>query len=201
MKVVVLLLLTAVFLTACASPEAARQTSSSADTVKSQPQPKSTATQLGEAAKTPLADLNLMRPEIPPVLVAAQKGPYALPKDPSCSALAAEIQALDAVLGTDLDIPPAPDTPSVIKRSTEFVSNAAFDALRGAAEGLIPYRSWVRKLTGAERHSREAAAAITAGMVRRSYLKGLGQAIGCEAPAAPRKQPEPCEGRPGPQAN
>jgi hypothetical protein len=181
-------------LTACAAPEAARQTPASAgttaETETARPQPKSTATQLTEAAKTPLGDLNLLRPDIPPVLVAAQKGPYALPKDPSCSALAAEIRALDAVLGADLDIPPEPDTPSVIKRSTEFVSDAAFDALRGAAEGVIPYRGWVRKLTGAERHSKEVAAAIAAGTVRRSYLKGLGQAIGCQAPAAPRKPPE-----------
>jgi hypothetical protein len=58
--------------------------------------------------------------------------------------------------------------------------------VRGAAQGIVPYRSWVRKLSGAERYSKEVAAAITAGGVRRSYLKGFGQAGGCPAPAAPR---------------
>lgn len=47
-------------------------------------------------------------------------------------------------------------------------------------------RSWVRKLTGAEKYAREVEASIAAGTIRRSYLKGLGQAAGCEAPAAPR---------------
>jgi hypothetical protein len=45
----------------------------------------------------------------------------------------------------------------------------------------------VRKLTGAERYSREVAAAISAGTIRRAYLKGLGASAGCDAPAAPRK--------------
>lgn len=50
---------------------------------------------------------------------------------------------------------------------------------------MIPFRGWVRKLTGAERYSRKVSAAIAAGAIRRAYLKGLGQAAGCEAPAAP----------------
>jgi hypothetical protein len=45
----------------------------------------------------------------------------------------------------------------------------------------------VRKLSGAERYERKVAAAIAAGSVRRAYLKGLGQAAGCAAPAAPRR--------------
>ena len=43
----------------------------------------------------------------------------------------------------------------------------------------------MRKLDGAERHSKEVAAAIAAGSVRRAFLKGVGQTLGCEAPAAP----------------
>jgi hypothetical protein len=50
---------------------------------------------------------------------------------------------------------------------------------------VVPFRSWVRKLSGAERYSRDVSAAIAAGIVRRSYLKGVGQVRGCEAPAAP----------------
>lgn len=65
---------------------------------------------------------------------------------------------------------------------------------------MIPFRGWVRKLTGAERYSRKVSAAIAAGAIRRAYLKGLGQAAGCAAPAAPRTAParpaEPPETRP-----
>jgi hypothetical protein len=142
----------------------------------------SAPTEAGKAAATPLNDLNVVRADIPPVLVAAQKAPYALPADRGCAALAADVQALDAVLGADLDAPSTAANPSLIERG-------ATDALRGAAEGVIPFRGWVRMLTGAERYSREVAAAIAAGTVRRAYLKGLAQAAACGAPAAPRAAP------------
>ena len=38
------------------------------------------------AAATPLTDLNLLRDEIPEVLLKAQKKPYATPEDQSCGA-------------------------------------------------------------------------------------------------------------------
>jgi hypothetical protein len=132
-----------------------------------------------DAAATPLSDLNVVRAEIPPVLAAAQKAPYALPAERGCVALGAEIQLLDAALGADLDTTERGHNPSLVERGVG-------DALKNTAEGVIPFRGWVRKLTGAERYSREVAAAIAAGTVRRAYLKGLGSAAGCAAPAAPR---------------
>jgi hypothetical protein len=141
---------------------------------------------VGQAASTPLSDLNLVRAEIPPVLAAAQRAPYAPPAERSCSALAADVQALDAVLGADLDAPPRGDDPGLIERSGGVVGDAAVGAVRRTAEDVVPFRGWVRKLTGAERHAREVQAAATAGTIRRAYLKGLAQAAGCAPPAAPR---------------
>lgn len=138
-----------------------------------------------EAATTPLSDLNLVNAKIPPVLADARKDAYKPPAGVACTAIADEVAQLDAVLGADLDVPPSPDRPSLIERGGGLVGDTAVGALKGAAEGVIPFRGWVRKLTGAERHSREVAAAIAAGAVRRAYLKGLGQARGCSAPAAP----------------
>jgi hypothetical protein len=129
-----------------------------------------------DAATTPLSDLNLVKAEIPPVLAEALKAPYRPPAAPGCEAIAAEVSQLEVVLGADLDVPPSPHRPSLIERG----SSAA-----GEAAGVIPFRGWVRRLSGAERYSREVAAAIAAGAVRRSYLKGVGQARGCAAPAAP----------------
>lgn len=157
-----------------------------------------TETQIMEAAATPLSDLNIVRAEIPPTLLAALKDPYGRPADGSCTGIAAEIRALDAVLGADLDTPVTPVNPNLIPHSldalvqqgAELASEAAMGAavgtVRGAATSIVPYRSWVRKLSGAERYSKEVAAAIAAGGVRRSYLKGFGQATGCPVPAAPR---------------
>lgn len=140
-----------------------------------------------DAALSPLNDLNLVHRDIPPALIAAQKGPFALPADQSCANLTVQVAAIDAVLGADLDIPPTDANPGLIPRGQEAATKSTVGALRGTAEGLIPYRGWVRKLSGAERYSREVAAAISAGIVRRAFLKGLGQAAGCQAPAAPHR--------------
>jgi hypothetical protein len=145
---------------------------------------------VGQAVTTPLSDLNLVQAPIPAVLKEAHKSPYAHPADTSCEQLARQVQALDEVLGTDLDAPPTASNPGLVERGTKEAGNAAAGALKSAAEGIVPFRGWVRKLSGAERYSKEVAAAIAAGTVRRAYLKGLGEARGCAAPAAPQ-HPEP----------
>ncbi len=142
---------------------------------------------VADAATTPLSDLNLVKAEIPPVLAEALKAPYRPPAEAGCDVIAAEVTQLEAVLGADLDVPPSAARPSLLERGGTAAGDAAVGALRGAAEGVIPFRGWVRKLSGAERYSREVAAAIAAGSVRRSYLKGVGQARGCAAPAAPAR--------------
>lgn len=164
--------LLAFVLCACTSPEPART-------------PAAAENRFAQAATAPLNDLNVVRAEIPAVLAAAQKAPYEPPSERSCAVLTTEVMALDAVLGADLDLPATPNNAGLVERGSSAVGNVAADALRSAAEGLIPFRSWVRKLSGAERYSKEVAAAIAAGTVRRSFLKGMGLAIGCQAPAAP----------------
>ena len=134
----------------------------------------------------PLTDLNIVRAEIPKVLQAARATPYAPPADLSCAALATEIRALDAVLGADLDSAETRDNPSLLERGGDAASNAVVGAVRDTTEGVVPFRGWVRKLSGAERYARKVSASIAAGAVRRAYLKGLGQAAGCAVPAAPR---------------
>lgn len=141
--------------------------------------------QLAGAAATPLNDLNLLHAKIPAALLSALKAPYAPPVDPTCAGLAVEIQALDAALGEDLDAPKGPG-PSLAERGRAELDEAAVGAVKSSAEALIPFRGWVRKLTGAERASRQVTKAIAAGIVRRAYLKGLGQGQGCPPPAAPR---------------
>lgn len=132
-------------------------------------------------AATPLSDLNLVNAPIPEILAAAQRGPYALPAAPDCPALDAEIKALDEALGPDLDAPPSEAHRGLLERGTEATSGAAIAALQRTAEGVIPFRGWVRKLTGAERYSKRVAAAITAGGVRRAFLKGVRAARTCAA--------------------
>jgi hypothetical protein len=131
------------------------------------------------AATAPLSDLNLVNAPIPEVLVVAQRAPYAQPASTGCGALVADIRALDEVLGADLDTPPTDANPGLVDRAGALVVDQATSSLRRTAEGVIPFRSWVRKLTGAERYSRQVSAAIAAGTVRRAFLKGVAVAQGC----------------------
>ncbi len=155
-----------------------------------QPTPKN-SDRISGAVTAPLSDLNLVRSEIPLALRQAMKAPYAAPQPLDCPTLAAQVLALDAALGPDLDAPVNPAKASLIERGTDAASKAAVGALRSTAEGLVPFRSWVRKASGAERHAKEVAAAIAAGTVNRAFLKGLGQSLGCAAPASPAKPPMP----------
>ena len=144
-----------------------------------------TGTDIAQAVSTPLSDLNLVNAPIPPVLLDAQRAPYGEPGDGTCAGLSTAVVALDAVLGPDLDVPTAPNNPGLVERGAGLVGQAATQSVRGAAESVVPFRTWIRKLSGAERYSRDVAAAIAAGIVRRAYLKGVGQVRGCSAPAAP----------------
>jgi hypothetical protein len=148
--------------------------------------PDKVAKEVHDGASAPLTDLNLVRADIPPVLAAAAKAPYAAPEIRSCSALAAEIVELDAALGADLDTPVTSVNPSLIERGVNLATDAAARQVRSVTTVVVPYRGWVRKLSGAEKYSKEVSAAIASGTVRRAYLKGLGRAENCQAPAAPR---------------
>jgi hypothetical protein len=132
-----------------------------------------------DAASTPLRDLNVVRAKIPDVLRDAQKQPYLAPTDQSCSALRADVRALDEALGPDLDAPASASNPRLIERANKAADDAAVDALQGAAEGVVPFRGWVRQLSGAERYSKKVASAIAAGAVRRGFLRGLIVARDC----------------------
>ncbi|HSV71030.1 MAG TPA: hypothetical protein VLI72_13035 [Methylibium sp.] len=132
-----------------------------------------------DAATSPLADLNLTRTEIPDLLLAAQAAPYALPPVTGCEALGEAIAALDEVLGPDLDAPRDEAERSMVERGSEAVGDAAVGALQGAAQGVLPFRGWLRKLSGADKHSREVSAAIAAGRARRAFIKGLRVGLAC----------------------
>lgn len=130
-------------------------------------------------AVQPLNDLNVMQDDIPANLLAVQHAPYAPPRD--CAAIAAEIDGLDAVLGPDLDTVPLQDQGAIISEKT--AGDAALNAVRDAAVGWIPFRGVVRTVSGADRHARRLRDAILAGTVRRAYLKGYREKLGCSAPA------------------
>lgn len=141
------------------------------------------------AAVAPLKDLNIMRQGIPPILLQAISNPYDPPRPLSCRVVTAQVRALTAALGADFDEPDTPQAPSLTQKS----GRVALAVIHGAAETLLPFAGFVRTLSGAQRHDQLVIEAITAGSVRRGYLKGLGEAIRCRPPAVPLHplQPRP----------
>lgn len=133
------------------------------------------------AAQSPLRDFNVVRTKIPPILLEVMHDPYERPMPSTCRRIADLVRPLDEALGVDLDQIPAGEDEDLLDRGKTI----SYGVMAGVASSFIPFRGGVRMLTGAERHDRLVAAAITSGNVRRAYLKGLGEAKGCNPPATP----------------
>ena len=128
-----------------------------------------------DIARTPLEDLNIDRDEIPAVLLEAARYPYSRETLDDCDAIIAEIARIDTVLGPDYDFLERPEG--------ELMPGSMAKGLVGS---LIPFRGIVREITGAAAEERDLLYAISAGMARRGFLKGLGTGRGCDYPATPR---------------
>ena len=115
--------------------------------------------------------LDLASDPIPPILIQARKSPYALTNTGSCERIGQEMALLNGALGEDYDTSTARARPA---------GNEG-DVL---AE-LIPFRGVFREVSGASRKEREFQEAISAGLMRRAYLKGRGEQMGCSYPSRP----------------
>jgi hypothetical protein len=162
------------FLAACATPEPPPGRIVTSD--------QANRSGLAGAASAPLRDVNLMRTEIPSVLLDALADPYERPRPFTCAQYIALVRPLDEALGPDFDVPTADDASLVRKANDMALGGAA-----SVAQDIVPFRGWVRRLSGAQRHDALVSAAITAGASRRAYLKGLGEARNCRTPAIPRR--------------
>lgn len=138
-----------------------------------------------EAATQPLSDLNVRREQIPLVLLQARSNPYDRRNLNRCSTIAAEVRRLDEALGPDRDEPSLPDGSTLSERMQDEIASAALRAIQDATTDFIPYRSWIRALSGAQARSREVQDAVEAGRLRRAFLKGLGMKENCAPPASP----------------
>ncbi len=129
---------------------------------------------VSDVALTPLSDLNLRRDPIPPILIWARENPYANDGMDECENIRVGIGDLDAVLGDDVDA------------QTEEEQRLTVTGVAQSAVGMfIPFRGIIREISGANSHEYEFRQAIAAGLMRRAYLKGLGEARDCPYPARP----------------
>ncbi len=138
-----------------------------------------------DAVTAPLDDLNLKKRQVPDLLLRAKAAPYDLNGLDHCEAIAAEVGRLDAVLGPDLEEAPPPDARSRGRKAASQAHSIAVDVVQDRTRSLLPFRGWIRKLTGANRNQVRFEQAVRAGEVRRGYLKGVGMQKNCRPPAAP----------------
>ncbi len=139
---------------------------------------KSANDAMGDAVSSPLADLNVKKNEIPPLLLEIRDDPYNVTGIRTCQTIIAEVQRLDDVLGPDVDRIEMDSKDRKRKESAAAVT-------KGAITSLIPFRFLIREVSGARSAEKDYREAIYAGVIRRSFLKGYGQARRCRAPGRP----------------
>ena len=110
-----------------------------------------------DVAKTPLTDLNIGNGDIPELLERARAAPYDTTDLKGCRQILDAVDALDAVLGEDLDTAEA-------KGRTVDAGRVA----QWAVGSFIPFRGLIREISGAKAHERKLNDAIIAGMMRRA---------------------------------
>jgi hypothetical protein len=126
----------------------------------------------GKIASQPAKDVGIDKDEIPAVLTRAVENPYAPPPSRSCAGLNAALKELNAVLGADF---------TVGKDANENRTGKIAEAVgKTVVNSLIPFRGLVREISGAAPAERRLQAAVTAGIARRGYLRGLAAAKGCK---------------------
>jgi hypothetical protein len=139
-----------------------------------------------KVATSPLKDVGVVKDKIPPILLEARSATYALPAPLTCKTIFDAVDALNTELAPDLDNP-----------ETQVKSGmSAAEIGETVIHGLTPMRSWVRKLSGAEKNDNEVRQAVLAGSVRRGYLKGVGLGMACQPPAAPLRVTLPAAPKP-----
>jgi hypothetical protein len=139
---------------------------------------------VGTAAKRPFQDLNMMQDPIPLVLLRAELDPYSAKGLTSCDVLMNRVAELDLALGPDLDAP-ADHPKSKVTEDAGLAAAAALEAAAAAAEGFMPVRSVVKRVSGASKYEAHVKHAILAGTERRTFLKAIGAMHNCSWPAAP----------------
>jgi hypothetical protein len=141
----------------------------------------------GNIVRQPARDVGIEKEKIPEVLQAAVEDPYAPLPSHSCRRLNIAVGELNAVLGEDFTVG--------AKTNEDRAGKIAEAVGRSIVNSLIPFRGLVREISGAGPAERRLQAAVTAGVARRGYLRGLASAKACKiAPIAPSPRQKNEEG-------
>jgi hypothetical protein len=117
----------------------------------------------------PARDVGIDKKKVPPLLQAAVEDPYSRASTGSCAQISSAVRALNNILGPDF----GNDSAGGGKANIAKIGGAA------VVNSLIPFRGVVRAVSGAEAADQRYAAAVTAGIARRGYLRGLFEGKNC----------------------
>ena len=126
----------------------------------------------GDIASQPARDVGAEKVTIPPVLEKASENPYAMPAPNTCAGISKSIAALTGAVGPDFTVGQAENenrTGKIVEAGGKTLVNA-----------LIPFRGLVREVSGAAPAQRRLEAAVSTGIARRGFLRGLAKAKGCK---------------------
>jgi len=125
----------------------------------------------GQIASRPAVDVGAKKTDIPPVLQRAAVNPYAKTGTATCAQLRSGISNLSAALG--------PDFRAGANTAENRAGKLAEAGGKTLVNGLVPFRSLVREISGAAPAERRLNAAISAGHARRGFLRGVAVARKC----------------------
>ncbi|HEU5047403.1 MAG TPA: hypothetical protein VFT64_06100 [Rickettsiales bacterium] len=161
-----------------------------------------------QAVQAPLEDANLKRQSIPDHLKQMTNNPYALPTPLNCSTVVDGIVQLNGVLGPERVFNDKGANDSLVKAwdhahniswkdkdkyidsGSSFIQEKVADEVRTHVD-LIPYRSWLRWVSGADAHAKRVAEAYEAGKLHRAFLRGVAVNLHCEEELAKQTQQPP----------
>lgn len=126
-------------------------------------------------ATKPLKDMNIVKKKVPPELEAMMENPYSMTGLKTCRQYAAEVKRIDGFVGPDVD-----SAAARADKKAQTPAEFAFGATEAVAGSLIPFSGVIRYVSGAQKRERFAQAAVYAGSVRRSFIKGTARAKGCK---------------------
>jgi hypothetical protein len=140
---------------------------------------------VADAATLPLRDVGLIRPEVPTPLKGLNYPYRAERLHLGCAEVTYQIGQIDAAIGVE-SYQPGAET-SLISKGTDSAGNLVIGSAVDAAADVVPFRSWVRRASGANKAEKEVAQALEMGQSRRAFLRGYGAALGCTSviPAPP----------------
>lgn len=140
--------------------------------------PRTTEKMAEDVVTQPAQDVGIDKKDIPENLLRIQDKPYSLAGIKTCAQIRSAIGDMDAVLGEDLDVVNEASRDEKRKQTAGRVGGIIVNS-------IIPFRGVIREISGAAAQERRYNAAVYAGVVRRSFLKGVGLQRGCKYPSAP----------------